>query len=36
MITWLGQKYDPDEFDPDKVKFDNPSKRWNHAFSKGL
>lgn len=33
MITWLGGKYDPDEFSPDKVKFDNPKKRWEHAFS---
>lgn len=33
MMTWLGGKYDPDEFSPDKVKFDNPKKRWEHAFS---
>jgi hypothetical protein len=33
MIAWLGEKYDPDEFSPDKVKFDNPKKRWEHAFA---
>ena len=33
MITWLGGKYDPEEFNPDEIKFDNPKKRWEHAFS---
>jgi len=33
MIEWLGKKYDPQEFEPEKVKFDNPKKRWEGAFS---
>jgi hypothetical protein len=33
MMAWLGEKYDPDEFSAEKVKFDNPKKRWDHAFS---
>jgi hypothetical protein len=36
MMTWLGGKYDPAEFNPDQVKFDNPQKRWNTAFADGL
>jgi hypothetical protein len=36
MITWLGKKYDPDEFVPEMIKFDNPKKRWEIAFSEGL
>jgi len=34
MVAWLGKKYNPQEFIPDKVKFDNPKKRWENAFSK--
>jgi len=33
MITWFGGKYDPEFFKPEKIKFDNPKKRWNKAFS---
>ena len=33
MLEWLGGKYDPQEFAPGKVKFDNPTKRWKRAFS---
>ena len=33
MITWLGKKYDPDEFMADKVKFENPRTRWRIAFT---
>ena len=33
MLAWLGKKYNPEEFDPGKVKFDNPKKRWKLAFS---
>ncbi|MFV2058686.1 MAG: plasmid pRiA4b ORF-3 family protein [Thiohalomonadales bacterium] len=33
MLEWLGGKYDPQEFVPGKVKFDNPTKRWRGAFS---
>ena len=36
MITWLGKKYDPDEFKPAEIKFDNPKKRWGQAFSDRL
>ena len=32
MMEWLGKKYDPKAFDPKKVKFDNPKKRWRIAF----
>lgn len=35
MMTWLGGSYDPSEFNPAKVKFDNPRKRWNRAFLNG-
>ncbi len=31
-VMWLGKKYDPDRFEPKKVKFDNPRKRWIEAF----
>ena len=33
MLEWLGGKYDPQEFAPGKVKFDNPKTRWKRAFS---
>ena len=33
MLEWLGGGYDPQEFAPGKVKFDNPTKRWKRAFS---
>ncbi len=36
MITWLGGKYDPSNFSPDRVKFDNPRKRWKMAFEDGI
>ena len=35
MNTWLGGSYDPEAFDPQKVKFDNPKKRFRKAFSDG-
>jgi len=35
MLTWLGGEYDPEEFTPSKVKFDNPSKRWRQSFMEG-
>ena len=34
MLEWVGGKYAPEEFDPRKIKFDNPSKRWEKAFRK--
>ena len=36
MVTWLGKKYDPQKFTHDKVKFDNPNRRWKQTFSEGL
>ena len=33
MIQWLGDEFDPERFDSDKVKFDNPAIRWKKAFS---
>lgn len=30
--TWLGGNFDPEAFDPTRVKFDNPRARWKFAF----
>ena len=35
MREWYGQAYDPDEFNPNEVRFDNPKKRWKMAFQSG-
>lgn len=35
MILWLGKKFDPDEFDNEKVKFHNPKSRFKRAFPEG-
>jgi hypothetical protein len=32
MRTWVGRNWDSEKFDKDKVKFDNPFKRWEYAF----
>ena len=32
MLVWVGGRYDPKAFDPKKVRFDNPKKRWQIAF----
>jgi hypothetical protein len=32
MLEWVGGRYDPAAFDPRKVRFDNPAKRWRIAF----
>jgi len=32
-LRWAGGRYDPDEFDPTAVKFDDPRKRWRKAFA---
>ena len=32
MLQWLGGRFDPEKFDPKKVKFDDPAKRWQVAF----
>jgi hypothetical protein len=31
MLTWAGGAYDPDEFDPATVRFDDPAKRLRMA-----
>jgi hypothetical protein len=33
ILRWVGGRYDPDEFDPKAVKFDDPRKRWRKAFA---
>lgn len=33
LLEWVGGKYDPEEFDPKEVKFDNPKIRWKNAFT---
>jgi hypothetical protein len=32
IIEWLGGIFNPEEFDPKDIKFDNPKKRWEQAF----
>ena len=32
MLYWVGGKYDPEKFNPKKVKFQNPGKRWQQVF----
>ena len=32
MREWVGDRFDPEQFDPDLVKFDNPKKRWQSSF----
>lgn len=32
MMDWLGGSFDPENFDPSQVKFDDPAKRWKRAF----
>jgi hypothetical protein len=34
MRTWVGKDYDPERFNPEAVRFDNPHKRWEYAFLK--
>jgi len=34
MLEWIGKPFNPSEFDPKQVKFDNPKKRWKNAFAK--
>jgi len=33
LLEWVGGKYDPEEFDHNKVKFDDPKIRWRNAFT---
>ena len=32
MLEWVGGCYDPKKFDPTKVRFESPMKRWRLAF----
>lgn len=32
MLEWVGGGYDPATFDPTKVRFDSPKRRWRIAF----
>ncbi len=32
MLQWLGGSFDPEQFDPATVSFDDPKKRWQLAF----
>ena len=32
MLEWLGGRFDPDRFDPTRVKFDDPARRYKLAF----
>ena len=34
LKTWAGKNWSPDYFNKDKIKFDNPFKRWETAFFK--
>jgi len=34
LLDWLGQAYDPDEFTPQDIEFDDPKARWKSAFVK--
>lgn len=33
MLYWLGGKYDPELFNPEDVKFEDPDVRWKYVFS---
>ncbi len=35
LLEWIGGSFDPEEFNPSKVRFDNPAKRWQGAFQDG-
>ena len=32
MLQWVGRPFDPHHFDPSRVVFSDPRKRWRHAF----
>lgn len=32
IMEWLGGQFDPDAFAPERLRFDNPKKRWRIAF----
>jgi len=33
MSQWIPRGWGPEVFKPEKVRFDNPLKRWENAFS---
>lgn len=33
---WVGRKFNPEQFDIKKIKFDNPKKRWKAAFEEPI
>ena len=34
MLEWVGGTYDPDDFTPAEVVFDDPKERWTAAFAR--
>jgi len=32
-IEWLGEDFDPDDFDKADIRFSDPKERWRYAFS---
>jgi uncharacterized protein (TIGR00369 family) len=36
VLQWLGGRFDPEKFDPGRVKFDDPGRRWKTAFGARL
>ncbi|MFQ5898082.1 MAG: plasmid pRiA4b ORF-3 family protein [Candidatus Methylomirabilia bacterium] len=34
MLEWVGGSFDPEAFDPRKVRFDSPRERWKIAFGR--
>jgi len=33
MLQWVGGSFDPEAFDPARIRFDDPAERWATAFS---
>ncbi|MGA9532290.1 MAG: plasmid pRiA4b ORF-3 family protein [Anaerolineales bacterium] len=31
-LEWIGGSFDPEDFDPDQIIFDDPKERWEFAF----
>ena len=36
MLEWLGGRFDPEKFDPRRVRFDDPARRYELAFDEPL
>jgi hypothetical protein len=34
MVSWIGDSFDPEYFEPSQVKFDDPKERWDRAFNR--